>query len=66
MPEESIPLGVERDSAAYRLFLTLTVAIDYKRDADELWNLSRKAFEAPETRYLFDPEAMLFPKERTI
>jgi hypothetical protein len=37
MPEDSRPVGVERGSLEHILFLTLTVSIDYQRDANTLW-----------------------------
>ena len=59
MPEDILPNGVMKESSEYRLFLTLTVAIDYLRDADILWDCARKAFENPKTRYLFDPKEVV-------
>ena len=55
MPEDPLPEGAVRDSAEYRLFLTLTVAIDYLRNAKDLWDLARKTFENPKSRSLFNP-----------
>jgi len=53
MPEDQRPKGVALGS-----LLTLTVAIDYQRDAPALWDSSRKTFEDSETAYLFDPKAL--------
>lgn len=58
MPEDLIPRGVERGSLAHILFLTLTVSIDYQRDAIALWRSSRQTFEDTATRYLFDPKSL--------
>ena len=55
MPEDITPTGVERGSLQHVLFVTLTVSIDYQRDAPSLWEVSRQTFQDPETRYLFDP-----------
>jgi len=55
MPEDVIPTGVKRGSLEHVLFITLTVSIDYQRDAPSLWKVSRQTFQDPETRYLFDP-----------
>jgi hypothetical protein len=55
MPEDTLPEGVERGSLEHLLFITLTVAVDYQRDANDLWRLSRAAYENVETRYLFSP-----------
>ena len=55
MPEDVTPTGVKRGSPEHMLFMTLTVSIDYQRDAPSLWKVSRQTFQDPETRYLFDP-----------
>ena len=55
IPEDLLPEGVARGSREHLLFITLTVAIDYQRDAVALWNSSRFTFEDPATRYLFEP-----------
>lgn len=58
MPEDRLPQGVEAGSLEHILFLTLTVAIDYQRDAHALWESARRTYEDPETRYLFNPAAL--------
>lgn len=58
MPEDMPPGGVEAGSLEHILFLTLTVAIDYQRDAHALWESARCTYEDPETRYLFDPATL--------
>lgn len=58
MPEDLTPQGVERGSLEHLLFITLTVSIDYIRDANKLWESSRKAYEDPETGYLFNPKLL--------
>ncbi len=58
MPEDILPAGVSRGSYEQRMFITLTVSIDYMRDAAALWAASRRAFEYPPTRYLFDPSQL--------
>ena len=55
MPEDLLPAGVARRSLEQILFITLTVSIDYQRDAPSLWESSRKTMADPETRYLFSP-----------
>jgi len=54
MPEDALPSGVKKGSLEHVLFITLTVSIEYQREALLLWENSRKTFEDPETRYLFD------------
>ncbi len=58
MPEDALPEGVGRGTLEHLLFITLTVSIDYQRDANALWKASREAFEDPETRYIFHPESV--------
>jgi hypothetical protein len=58
MPEDLLPAGMERGSLEHLLFLTLSVSIDYQRDANKLWSVARKTYEDPETRYLFDPASL--------
>jgi len=58
MPEDITPNRVVRGSLDHILFLTLTVSIDYQRDAPSLWESSRRTFDDPETRYLFDPKLL--------
>jgi hypothetical protein len=58
MPEDLTPRGVQRGSFDHLLFLTLTVSIDYQRDAVALWRSSRQTFEDTATRYLFDPQSL--------
>lgn len=58
MPEDTIPFGVTRGSLEHILFLTLTVSIDYQRDAPAMWESSRKTFEDDDTAYLFEPRSL--------
>jgi hypothetical protein len=56
MPEDIEPAKVVRGSLEHLMFITLTVSIDYMRDANALWENSRKTYEDPSTRYLFNPK----------
>lgn len=58
MPEDITPKNMVKGSLVHILFLTLTVSIDYQRDAPTLWESSRKTFNDPETRYLFNPKSL--------
>jgi len=58
MPEDELPVGVEKGSVEHLCFITFTVAIDYMRDAPTLWNNSRLTFSDPETKYLFYPKML--------
>jgi hypothetical protein len=48
MPEDILPAGMEKGSLEHLLFITLTVSIDYQRDANAMWAVSRKTFEDPD------------------
>jgi hypothetical protein len=56
MPEDILPGGVTKGSYEHLMFTTLTVSIDYMRDADALWAASRHAYEDETSRYLFSPQ----------
>ena len=58
MPEDILPIGMKRGSLEHLMFITLTVAIDYQRDANALWLVSRMTWEDPKTQYLFNPKAL--------
>ena len=58
MPEDVRPRNVAIGSLEHLLFMTLTVSIDYQRDAPSLWESSRRTYNDPETRYLFNPRAL--------
>ncbi|MFN3740306.1 MAG: hypothetical protein ACK4TF_06500 [Thermodesulfovibrionales bacterium] len=66
VPEAKPPEGVEIGSREHLLFLTLTVSIDYMRDADQLWNAARATFNDPETCFLFFPERVVDEKFEVI
>ena len=59
MPEDWLPEGVEPGSSEHALFITLTIALDYMRDADQLWEACRDTYADPNTRYLFDPQSVV-------
>ena len=58
MPEDEPPQGVVIGSLEHILFLTLTVSINYQRDAEVLWASSRRTFADSETRNLFNPKSL--------
>ncbi len=59
MPEDLLPQGVERGSYSHIMFITLTVAIDYQRDAVQLWNASRRTFEDKSTQWIYFPNQLV-------
>ena len=54
MPESELPSGMRRGSDDHARFITLTVAIDYMRDASDLWRAARATYEDAETRWVFN------------
>jgi len=54
--EDILPEGVGGGSLEHVLFITLTVSLDYMRDAPTLWECTRKTFDDPDTNYLFHPD----------
>ena len=58
MPEDILPNNMEKGSLHHILFITLTVSIDYQRDAPSLWESSRNTYYDSFTRYLFDPKSL--------
>ncbi len=58
LPEDREPAKVIRGSLKHLMFITLTVSIDYMRDANALWENSRKTYEDPSTRYLFNSKSI--------
>ena len=56
------PQGVTVGSIEHIIFITLTLSIDNGSNSPALWDSSRQAYEAEQTRYLFSPEA-LFSEE---
>ena len=66
LPENIIPKGIEKGSVEHILFLTLTVSIDYMRDADQLWCSARKTYEDPNTNYLFVPREVYKIKDSSM
>ena len=66
LTENIIPKGIEKGSVEHILFLTLTVSIDYMRDADQLWCSARKTYEDPNTNYLFVPKEVYKIKDSSM
>jgi hypothetical protein len=58
MPEDECPVGMTKGTIDHILFITLTVAIDYQRDAPQLWAASRATYADDRTRYLFSPQGL--------
>lgn len=58
MPEDLIPEGISIGSKEHVLFITMTVSIDYRRDATAMWKSAKATYEDEMTRYLFNPRAV--------
>jgi len=59
MPETDPPEGVKEGSYEHIMFITMTVSIDYMRDAEQLWEASRKTFEDEKTNWIFYPDKVV-------
>ena len=59
MPEELLPKSVKKGSYKHLMFITLTVSIDYQRDASELWKASRHTIDTKNTLWIYSPEEVL-------
>ncbi|HSB52564.1 MAG TPA: hypothetical protein VLD40_07880 [Dissulfurispiraceae bacterium] len=57
-PEDAVPSGIVKGSTAHLMFITLTIAIGYQRDASSLWESARSTYLDSETRYLFDSRSV--------
>jgi len=62
MPEDILwgsdlsDMGHKIGSDEHLLFITMTVSIDYQRDADKLWKAGRETMGDKETKWLFSPD----------
>ena len=59
MPEEVLPENVKEGSYEHLMFITLTVSIDYQRDALDLWKASRQTTNDSDTRWIYSPKEVL-------
>lgn len=59
LPESETPNGLEIGSYEQIMFLTMTVAIDYQRSANDLWHASRKSWEDDSIRWIFSPKEVV-------
>jgi hypothetical protein len=59
MPEEILPESVKEGSYEHLMFITLTVSIDYQRDALDLWKASRQTTNDRDTRWIYSPKEVL-------
>lgn len=58
MPEDILPSLMIQGSLEHILYITLTVSIDYQRDANSLWQSAGRTYVDPETTYLFYPDKL--------
>ncbi|RLI69998.1 hypothetical protein DRO97_11300 [Archaeoglobales archaeon] len=66
MPEEVLPESVKKGSYEHLMFITLTVSIDYQRDATELWRASRQTINDASTRWIYYPEEVIKRSEKEL
>jgi len=61
-----VPEGVEVGSNNHLLYLTLTVSLDYMRDAEALWRQSYNALKNNDLKWIFDPKEVLLRKQNNL
>ncbi|MGV8150091.1 MAG: hypothetical protein ACLKAN_13925, partial [Alkaliphilus sp.] len=66
MPEEVLPESINKGSSEHLMFITLTVSIDYQRDAPELWKASRLTINDKDTRWIYVPKEVLKKSENEL
>lgn len=54
MPELLKPINMEKGSVQHVNYITLLVALDYMRPANQLWQAGVETFEDEDTRWVFD------------
>lgn len=54
MPELVKPNGMEKSSVQHVNYITLLIALDYMREANQLWRAGVETFEDRETKWVFD------------
>ena len=57
--EYTLPPGMKQSSEEQLLFLTLTVSLDYMRDATKLWKQSHDAWLDEEKNWIFNPKLVV-------
>lgn len=55
IPGDEKPDMIKKGSYEHIMFITMTVSIDYMRDAIQLWNAAKATFNDGSTRWLFNP-----------
>lgn len=58
MPEDSNP-HLNKASKENFLYFTLPMALNYQRNSYKLWESAKKTYEDEETRFVFDPNAVV-------
>jgi hypothetical protein len=58
-PEYNLPNDIKQGSEQELLFLTLTVSLDYGRDATKLWKQSYDAWLSKENKWIFTPKLVV-------
>lgn len=59
IPGDEKPDSVKQGSYEHLMFVTMVVAIDYMRDAVQLWEAGKRTFENESTTWLFYPEEVV-------
>lgn len=59
LPEDVLPVGMDKGSNDHLLYLTLVSSVAYLRKEERLWPAARETWEDEEKRYLFYPDKIL-------
>jgi hypothetical protein len=65
MPEDANP-GLPISSAENYHFFTLPMALNYQRNSYALWAAAHQTFMDPDTRAIFDPQAVVTMDDQTL
>ena len=65
-PEYNLPSGMRQGSEEQLLFSTLTVSLDYMRDANKLWKQSHDAWINQQNRWIFNPKIVVEKQQNSL
>lgn len=62
--EHEVHPNLERNSAENYLYFTLAPALNFQRKSESLWRSALLTFSDPDTKFVFQPENVIFGEER--
>lgn len=66
MPEDANPGFTEKEKEARLAYFTLPMALNYQRDSYKLWEAALKTYNDPQTKFVFDVEALSKKSEEQV